>query len=344
MLNIQEHIIKEITEMQFGRGIAIWGAKTAGHEVLYLLRKNKIIPECFIDKSAERPFNHDKSGLLVMPPERLKSDWFVIIASYNYEAEIVADLKSQGFKERDYFCYCTRVDELFKEKPHDMMPQLPYNASNYTMSANLKSLEGLVGDEGTIIDIGASNGLWTNIAKECFPKSNYFLVEANIEHEPELKKFTQNVGCQYIIAAAGNNMGNINILFRPGELYGGMASHNPFTENNYVVPMVTIDWCVEKYKLESPYILKFDTHGFEVQIIEGAEKTLQQTKAIIMEMYLYKFSSDVLLFPDMCKYLEQKGFRCVGFAEPWEKPATGLWFSMDLVFIRQDHVIFYGDL
>ncbi|MFM9946103.1 MAG: FkbM family methyltransferase, partial [Bacteroidia bacterium] len=62
----------------------------------------------------------------------------------------------------------------------------------------------------TIIDIGASNGSWSELCLKYFPNAHYFLVEAQQPHEPDLKKFIKtHPKSEYILAAAGDNNGEI---------------------------------------------------------------------------------------------------------------------------------------
>ena len=44
-------------------------------------------------------------------------------------------------------------------------------------------------DINTIIDIGASNGSWTRLARRYLPQANALLIEANPYHQPALNEF-----------------------------------------------------------------------------------------------------------------------------------------------------------
>jgi len=62
----------------------------------------------------------------------------------------------------------------------------------------------------TIIDIGASDGRWSNEIINIFPQSKFFLIEANDVHKNGLKSFkAKNNNVEYIIAAAGDELGHI---------------------------------------------------------------------------------------------------------------------------------------
>lgn len=187
----------------------------------------------------------------------------------------------------------------------------------------------------TVIDIGASNGQWSRVARRVFPEAAYFLIEARAEHEGGLQEFQQqNPRVEYVIAAAGDTVGEI--YFDATDLYSGQASHTPYAENNIVVPVTTVDTQVEEKSLIPPFLLKLDTHGFEVPIFEGARETLRHTSLIIVETYNFPLTPDSLRFHQMCAFLEERGFRCIDFCNPMHRARDGAFWQVDLFFAPAD--------
>jgi FkbM family methyltransferase len=188
---------------------------------------------------------------------------------------------------------------------------------------------------GTVIDVGASDGRWSLAVRKHFPQASFFLVEAQDAHEKALRKVK---GAQprfdYLISAAGDTEGTI--YFDAGDLFGGVASHEPLEENCISVPVVTIDALVRKRNLFPPFLLKLDTHGFEVPIFEGARQTLEKTALIVVEVYNFKLTESSLRFHEMCAYLEERGFRCIDMSEPMHRFSDGALWQMDLFFIPAD--------
>jgi len=214
-------------------------------------------------------------------------------------------------------------------KSTHILPQRPFNSFNWNL-ANLKQ-RGI--NIKTIIDIGASNGSWTKSIMDVFPESDYFLIEANMYHKNELEKFTKdNNNVKYILAAAGDKVGEI--YFDNSDPFGGLALYEkpegPFT----TVPLVTVDQCIYENELKGPFLLKLDTHGFEVPIFNGSEKMLKETNIIIVEAYNFKIAKDSLLFYEMCGYLSKYGFRCNGIIDVSYRPKDNFLWQMDLVFIK----------
>jgi len=100
--------------------------------------------------------------------------------------------------------------------------------------------------------------------------------------------------------------------------------------------MTTIDAEVEKRNWLGPSAIKLDTHGFEVPILEGAVRTLDQAEVLIIECYNFNISPESIRFPELCRYLEPRGFRCFDLINPRRRPNDQVLFQMDMVFLRSD--------
>jgi len=190
----------------------------------------------------------------------------------------------------------------------------------------------------TIIDVGASNGMWSRSAMDFYPESQYLLVEANPAHVQALNAFIiEKPNAQFVLAAAGDKQGgSINFSFDKDDPYAGQASYVP-SKNSNVIPETSIDFEVESRKMKGPYLIKMDTHGFELPIFNGASTTLAKTEIIIVECYNFKISPECLLFYEMCDYLDNKGFRCIDLADPLWRPHDNAFWQMDLIFIKKDN-------
>jgi FkbM family methyltransferase len=203
-----------------------------------------------------------------------------------------------------------------------------------TMRGAIRALAQRGYQINTIIDIGASDGRWSEDAMEFFPKAQYLLIEAQGFHEVNLKAFTsKHTNTKYVLAAAGDTVGKI--YFDAGDPFGGQASHTPFVINNVELPVTTLDAEVSDKQLGGPFLIKFDTHGFELPILKGAHETLKQTEVIVMECYAQRLMPDSLTFSEICQQLDFLGFRCIDVVDPvWRAYDDSFW-QMDLVFVRK---------
>lgn len=207
-----------------------------------------------------------------------------------------------------------------------------------SLEAALKRCRRRISTAGTLLDVGASNGSWSILARKHFPEMRSFMIEAQQEHEPALQKLTSNdPAFKYLIAAAGESDGFVN--FQEGDLFGGVATHEHAGDGYRQVPMVALDSLVRERALIPPFVLKLDTHGFEVPILDGARNSLLETVLLVIEVYNFQLSPQSLRFHEIIAYLEQRGFRCVDICDPVFRKDGVLW-QMDLFFMRADSAEF----
>lgn len=182
----------------------------------------------------------------------------------------------------------------------------------------------------TIIDIGASDGIWSLRACRHFPHAKFLLFEPLAERQEALARHKASHGFEIVPAAAGAAPGHIT--FRIDSALDGSGVAAPGEAHTRTVPVETIDAVVAARGLIGPYGLKLDTHGHEVPVLEGATWTLQQTQLLIIEAYNFPLTPGCLRFHELCAWLEARGFRCCDLADPMRRPSDGALWQMDLAF------------
>ncbi len=202
-----------------------------------------------------------------------------------------------------------------------------------TLAGFLERMERYRIEFRTVIDVGASNGLWTKDVIARFPSPDYFLIEARREHEPGLQELQrEHPNVRYAICAAADRPGEVH--FHGGDLFGGLAAHEPFREHDLVVPARTLDELASTHALRPPFFLKLDTHGFEEQILAGGPEVLANTSVAVIEAYNHRMGFGNLLFPELCAKMEAWGFRCLDFFDPLYRPHDGAFWQADFAFAR----------
>jgi FkbM family methyltransferase len=192
----------------------------------------------------------------------------------------------------------------------------------------------------TVVDVGASNGCWSEAMMQHLPDANYLLVEAQeAVHGTALGKFKAvHSKVQYELCAAGDYDGEIH--FDASAPLSGVAGRIPFAKNDIIVAMKTLDTLVQRRNLRGPYLLKLDTHGFEVPILEGAHAILAEASMLIIEAYNFTLRPGALRFCELTTYLEKRGFRCVDMFDLLWRPSDNALWQMDMVFLPSTHPVF----
>jgi FkbM family methyltransferase len=194
-------------------------------------------------------------------------------------------------------------------------------------------------DVRTIVDIGASDGRWSKAAMPHFPHAKFIALDPLIEREPKLRKLKDSSSnFDYLLCVAGEKDRDTVSLTVGDDLDGSTVGGSEGVVRT--VPSHSIDAIVAMKQCAGPFILKFDTHGFEVPILNGAVKTLKSTHYIVMEVYNYRHTGETLLFYEMCSLLDSLGFRCFNMADPMLRPLDGTLWQMDLFFARKDDEFF----
>ena len=116
---------------------------------------------------------------------------------------------------------------------------------------------------GTVIDIGACDGRWSDVCAKHYPDADYLLIEAQDAHEEALKAYVSaHPKAKYVLAAAGDARGEI--YFDDSDLFTGFASKIRSEGARKIVRETTIDHEIGVYSLPGPYLIKLDTLGYEL--------------------------------------------------------------------------------
>lgn len=184
---------------------------------------------------------------------------------------------------------------------------------------------------GGVIDVGASDGRWSEVAMAYFPTADYLLVEANALHQPALERFCDaNPQARFVIAAATDTTGEV--AFDASDLFGGQAK--PAADRSTgLVPAARLDDLADPQgSFKPPYLLKLDTHGHEVPILNGAERVVEQASLVIIETYMFQIAETSLLFHEMVSFMREKGFGVTDMSDPlWRTGDRSLW-QIDFYF------------
>lgn len=185
----------------------------------------------------------------------------------------------------------------------------------------------------TVLDVGASDGRWSKDCMKYFPDINYVLYEPQPLHFVALDLMKEKLGDRINIVkkAVGQNSGVT--YFDVSTPYGGSIK-NSGSINTEEVILTTIDQNLNDIELNGPFLLKLDTHGFEIPILEGASKTLENCEILIIEAYNFNIEPDSVLFWQLCDYLQKKGFRPIDLVDIMYREFDNSLWQMDIIFIK----------
>jgi FkbM family methyltransferase len=196
----------------------------------------------------------------------------------------------------------------------------------------------------SIIDGGAASGEWTKSMLTIFPEADFLLADPLHEQVGRLQALAKsNPRLHHEQTALGAKPGKVKFFATDAtdssyirqENDGIIDNRGTFRE----VPVNSIADLVKKHKMVAPYLIKLDTHGFEIPILEGAESILGQTQLLIIEVYGIRLQPHSPLFWEVCAWLDKRGFQLVDIHEILKRQGDHAFWQADAVFVPKTHFV-----
>lgn len=204
-----------------------------------------------------------------------------------------------------------------------------------SLQVTLERLRRLQPEFRTVVDIGASDGSWTQAFMQVFPDAEYLMFECDERQREPIEKFSADHPNVHLKFAAASAQEGELFLIAP-TLYSGAVHDNKWDDSMLSVSAATIDGEIARLQLPPPYFVKLDTHGFEIPILEGAAGIFDQIEFLMIEVYNFKVHPQSLHFSEMCSYLDQRGFRPMFLCDPLYRARDGALWQFDLIFARKE--------
>lgn len=184
-----------------------------------------------------------------------------------------------------------------------------------------------------ILDIGANIGQFHNLCKTQFPNSYIFSIEASEYCEPYLKNITEN----YYIGLLTKDNNEYNFYSRKDTDIGtGNSIYRELT-HFYSDEQVKI---IKKQgiKLDDLFdsksefdLIKIDTQGSELDIIEGGIELCNKAKGILLEVSLTQYNENSPLYNDVITYMKKIGFESKEILDESRNHGS---YQQDILFIK----------
>jgi FkbM family methyltransferase len=193
----------------------------------------------------------------------------------------------------------------------------------------------------TVIDVGAAYGSFTRLCQTVFPDARYLLIEPLEEYRPLLEQEKQSSpSVQYTIAAASAHEGEIAINVHPdlvgSSLYREVETGTGVNGVTRTVHSVTVDRVSREAGGGGPYLLKVDVQGAELDVLEGAERTLGDSELIVLEVSFFKFFQDGPECAEIMAHMKARGFVPYDIVGRQYRPLDGALSQVDIAFVKED--------
>lgn len=219
------------------------------------------------------------------------------------------------------------------------MGPIPEYAADYRQLKRLKE-SGFA--PTSVLDIGASSGVWSGTCSMVFPEAEYFLIEPQTyrgDHAP-----VEGVKRHWIRSAVGATediieltvpeMGrqskfNAHVLPAPE---GSRRAHLPVEKIR--LPQTTVDRLLEFGKIQPPQLVKLDVQGYELEVLRGATRLWESAKVFFVETSLYRYWQKAPLLADVVAFFAKHGFQFFDFSTECRMGPEVL-SQLDIIFVSE---------
>lgn len=200
----------------------------------------------------------------------------------------------------------------------------------------------------TVFDIGANNGHYSTTLREYGYSKKIISFEPLKQPFEELKNVSENddnwlvnnyaignADCIGIINVAKNSLSSSLLKMLPAHLNSAPESEYISKQEIKIKKLDTIfnSFCCDNDKV----LLKIDTQGFEKNVIDGAVNCLKNIAIIQLEMSIIPLYENEMLFNDMMKYIESKGFELYSLENGFADQTTGRLLQIDGIFVKKSN-------
>ncbi len=214
--------------------------------------------------------------------------------------------------------------------------EVPAVVARASLRGALRQLSGLGFKPATVIDVGVATQ--TLELYEEFRDARLLLIEPLAEFEPFLRKTCASYRAQYVLAAAGEAPGTATINVHPDKDGSSLLKEVEGASVDGVpreVPVVTLDQVCAEKGLAGPYLIKVDVQGAELRVLAGAERTLRETEAVILEVTLFGTMIGGPQVYDVAARMKQYGFVAYDMWGHNYRPFDGALCQLDMAFVRE---------
>lgn len=198
-------------------------------------------------------------------------------------------------------------------------------------------------DYRSVIDVGAHQGQFSLFASTRFPGATLWAIEPLAEPRARLQRVLVGKPLTVIAAAASNTRGIaafhvsnasdssslLEITAANVQAFAGTAEARVIS-----VWSAPLDELLDGAALARPCLLKIDVQGAELDVLTGAERTLELVDEALVECSFVELYRGQALADDIVSYLSERGFDLSG-VHSLVRDAGGRRLQADLLFRRR---------
>ena len=196
----------------------------------------------------------------------------------------------------------------------------------------------------TVLDIGANIGQFADMIHQILPIATIHSFEPLPEQFIALQKLSKKIQLlqcyQFTVGSENTEMEiNANEFSASSSLLPMTELHTssfPFTKNSAAqkVQVRTLDSLMLEIKFQKNILLKIDVQGYELEVLKGAVRWLEEINVIIVETSFRELYQGQPHFDEIYKLLSEKKFRYHGNFDQINSTINGEALVSDAIFLK----------
>jgi FkbM family methyltransferase len=194
-----------------------------------------------------------------------------------------------------------------------------------------------------VVDVGASNGIWTRQALRIFPDAKYFLFDALESNRSALEKLKrEQPACDYWIGALGPETGTQQ-FFSTGDQSSFFKSETFPSNETLQLDIRRLDAFVESGAMQLPELIKADIQGFELEMLKGAARCLEHAELVLLEVSFHQVYARAPLAHDVVAWMGERGFRLYDICTYSQRISDKQLTQSDFLFAPKRSILFKNE-
>ncbi len=97
----------------------------------------------------------------------------------------------------------------------------------------------------------------------------------------------------------------------------------------------SLDVLLEQIKFPKPDLLKIDVQGHELEVLRGAEKSIENTEVCLLEVSLLDLGFNGPLLSEVISFMDARNFQAYDISQFMRRPYDMALFQIDMFFVKK---------
>lgn len=219
--------------------------------------------------------------------------------------------------------------------PRSLKQYIKTNLGIIDHSICLDKLKGQGFLPATILDVGANEGQFSDLAGSIFNQSKVLMIEPNDQYSKILE--SKALFPQFIFECSLISDSLEPLYFKKDQTNSTVVLENKSNLAATIFPKLLDGVCKER-QVKGPFLLKIDVQGYELHVLRGAIQVLKETQVVILEVSLIPLHNFAPTPSDIILFFKDQGFRLFDVYGFNRRPCNKDLWQVDWVFVRNESV------